>query len=133
MRAEEFDQKFNDGEDITGDLDLAAIHRPALEQRRVNVDFPSWMVDSLDREARRLGVTRQSIIRCGSPSDSSTTTAPLPDLTSPGRAAATVTHGHSRPADQHRCPAEQLGCCGTDLPSWSCGFDSRRPLSGQPI
>ena len=63
MRAEEFDQKFNDGEDVTGDLDLGAIHRPALEQRRVNVDFPSWMVDSLDREARRLGVTRQSIIK----------------------------------------------------------------------
>ena len=63
MRAEEFDQKFDDGEDITADLDLGAIHRPALEQRRVNVDFPSWMVDSLDREARRLGVTRQSIIK----------------------------------------------------------------------
>jgi hypothetical protein len=63
MRAEEFDQKFDDGVDITGDLDLGAIHRPALEQRRVNVDFPSWMVDSLDREARRLGVTRQSIIK----------------------------------------------------------------------
>ena len=63
MRAEEFDQKFDDGEDITGDLDLAAARRPGLEQRRVNVDFPSWMVDSLDREARRLGVTRQSVIK----------------------------------------------------------------------
>ena len=63
MRAEEFDQKFDDGEDITGDLDLAAARRPGLEQRRVNVDFPSWMVDLLDREARRLGVTRQSIIK----------------------------------------------------------------------
>jgi len=46
-----------------GDVDLAAIRRPALEQRRVNVDFPSWMIESLDREARRLGVTRQSIIK----------------------------------------------------------------------
>ena len=63
MRAEEFDQKFDDGEDVTGDLDLSAIRRPALEQRRVNVDFPSWMIESLDREARRLGVTRQSIIK----------------------------------------------------------------------
>ena len=63
MRAEEFDQKFDDGEDITADLDLAAARRPGLEQRRVNVDFPSWMVDLLDREARRLGVTRQSIIK----------------------------------------------------------------------
>jgi hypothetical protein len=63
MKAEEFDQKFDDGEDVTGDLDLAATRRPALEQRRVNVDFPAWMIESLDREARRLGVTRQSIIK----------------------------------------------------------------------
>ena len=65
MRAEEFDQRFDDGEDVTvtGDLDLAAIRRPGLEQRRVNVDFPEWMIESLDREARRLGVTRQSIIK----------------------------------------------------------------------
>ena len=63
MRAEEFDQKFDNGEDVTGDLDLTGIRRPALEQRRVNVDFPSWMIESLDREARRLGVTRQSIIK----------------------------------------------------------------------
>ena len=63
MRAEEFDQKFDDGEDVTGDLDLAAARRPGLEQRRVNVDFPAWMIESLDREARRLGVTRQSVIK----------------------------------------------------------------------
>jgi hypothetical protein len=63
MRAEEFDQKFDDGEDVTADLDLAAIRRPGLEQRRVNVDFPAWMIESLDREARRLGVTRQSVIK----------------------------------------------------------------------
>jgi hypothetical protein len=44
MKAEEFDRKFDAGEDITGDLDLAGLHRPALEQRRVNVDFPSWMI-----------------------------------------------------------------------------------------
>jgi hypothetical protein len=62
-RAEEFDQKVDDGDDVTGDLDLAAIRRPALEQRRVNVDFPSWMIESLDRQARRLGVTRQSLIK----------------------------------------------------------------------
>ena len=62
MKAGEFDQKFDDGEDVTGDLDLTGIRRPALEQRRVNVDFASWMIESLDREARRLGVTRQSTI-----------------------------------------------------------------------
>jgi hypothetical protein len=63
MKADEFDRKFDAGEDITSDLDLAGLHRPALKQRRVNVDFPSWMIESLDREARRLGVTRQSIIK----------------------------------------------------------------------
>ena len=63
MKAEDFDRKFDDGEDVTGDLDLMATRRPALEQRRVNVDFLSWMIESLDREARRLGVTRQSIIK----------------------------------------------------------------------
>ena len=63
MKADEFDRKFADGEDITGELDVASARRPLREQRRVNVDFPSWMVESLDREARRLGVTRQSIIK----------------------------------------------------------------------
>jgi hypothetical protein len=63
MSAEEFDRKFDDGEDVTGDLDRAAIRRPALEERRVNVDFPSWIIESRDREARRLGDTRQSIIK----------------------------------------------------------------------
>jgi hypothetical protein len=63
MKAEKFDRKFDTGEDVTGDLHLDGLRRPALEQRRVNVDFPSWMIESLDREARRLGVTRQSIIK----------------------------------------------------------------------
>jgi len=63
MKADEFDERFDRGEDVTSALDLAAAHRPGYEQRRVNVDFPAWMVESLDREARRLGVTRQSIIK----------------------------------------------------------------------
>jgi hypothetical protein len=63
MRAEDFDAKFDADEDVTGDLDLAGLRHPGLDQRRVNVDFPSWMIESLDREARRLGVTRQSIIK----------------------------------------------------------------------
>ena len=63
MKAEEFDQRFDQGEDVTSALDLADAKRPGYEQRRVNVDFPVWMVESLDREARRLGVTRQSIIK----------------------------------------------------------------------
>jgi hypothetical protein len=63
MKADEFDHRFDDGDNVADDLDLAAIRRPGLEQRRVNVDFPAWMIESLDREARRLGVTRQSIIK----------------------------------------------------------------------
>jgi hypothetical protein len=63
MKASEFDRKFDAGEEITSDLNLSEARRPGLVQRRVNVDFPSWMVESLDREATRLGVTRQSVIK----------------------------------------------------------------------
>ncbi|MBE0436748.1 MAG: CopG family transcriptional regulator [Methylomicrobium sp.] len=64
MKAKEFDQKFDDNEeDIVGDLNLSSLKRPNQEQKRVNVDFPTWMIDSLDREANRVGVTRQSIIK----------------------------------------------------------------------
>lgn len=63
MKAREFDRKFDEGADITGDLELSRARRPGQEQRRVNVDFPTWMIESLDREAKRLGVTRQSIIK----------------------------------------------------------------------
>ena len=63
MKAKNFDAKFDKGEDVTGVLDLSRARRPLQEQRRVNVDFPAWMIDSLDREAGRLGVTRQSVIK----------------------------------------------------------------------
>lgn len=63
VRAVDFDRRFDRGDDVTGDLDLSSTRRPGEDQRRVNVDFPSWMVDALDREARHLGVTRQSIIK----------------------------------------------------------------------
>jgi hypothetical protein len=63
MKADEFDKKFDAGEDVTGNLDLSGARRPLQESRRVNVDFPSWIVESLDREAKRLGVTRQSVIK----------------------------------------------------------------------
>ncbi|HRX51806.1 MAG TPA: CopG family transcriptional regulator [Candidatus Krumholzibacteria bacterium] len=63
MKTREFDERFDGGEDITGELDLAQAERPNQEPRRVNVDFPTWMVEALDREAKRLGVTRQSIIK----------------------------------------------------------------------
>tara|TARA_B110000858_G_scaffold194218_1_gene248187 strand:- start:38101 stop:38328 length:228 start_codon:yes stop_codon:yes gene_type:complete len=63
MKAKKFDTEFNNGKDVTSNLDLSKIKRPNQEQRRVNVDFPTWMIDSLDKEASRLGVTRQSIIK----------------------------------------------------------------------
>ena len=63
MKAKKFDSDFESDKDITGSLDLSKIRRPNQEQRRVNVDFPTWMIESLDKEATRLGVTRQSIIK----------------------------------------------------------------------
>jgi len=63
MNTENFDEKFDNGEDITSYLDMNTIRRPLYEQRRVNVDFPIWIIEALDNEAVRLGVTRQSIIK----------------------------------------------------------------------
>lgn len=63
MKAEELDKLFDDGEDMTAYIDMASIHHPNLDAKRVNVDFPVWMVESLDREAQRIGVTRQSVIK----------------------------------------------------------------------
>ncbi|MCX5846199.1 MAG: CopG family antitoxin [Deltaproteobacteria bacterium] len=63
MKAKEFDKKFDEGEDITKYLDVSKARRPEQEQKRVNVDFPLWMIHQLDKEAKRLGVPRQSIIK----------------------------------------------------------------------
>jgi hypothetical protein len=63
MKAKNFDRRFDEGKDVSADLDLTTVRRPTQEQRRVNVDFPAWMIESLDHEAARLGVTRQSIIK----------------------------------------------------------------------
>ena len=63
MKAKKFEQQFNEGADITASLDLSKAKRVLQEQKRVNVDFPTWMIDSLDREASKLGVTRQSVIK----------------------------------------------------------------------
>ena len=63
MKAKKFDQQFDDGVDLTVSLNLSKAKRVLQEQRRVNVDFPTWMIDSLDREASKLGVTRQSVIK----------------------------------------------------------------------
>ena len=63
MKSRKFDSDFDSGKDISSSLDLSKIKKPNQEQKRVNVDFPTWMIDSLDKEAARLGVTRQSIIK----------------------------------------------------------------------
>ena len=63
MKAKELEKIFDHGEDVTRFLDMARSRRVNQTPRRVNVDFPSWMIHSLDREANRLGVTRQSIIK----------------------------------------------------------------------
>jgi hypothetical protein len=63
ITAQELDEKFDNGEDVSAYFDLSKARRPNLEARRVNVDFPAWVVEGLDREARHLGVTRQSVIK----------------------------------------------------------------------
>jgi hypothetical protein len=63
MKASELDRKFDEGEEIGAHIDWSKTRRPNLDARRVNVDFPNWMVESLDKEARKLGVTRQSLIK----------------------------------------------------------------------
>ena len=63
MKAKTFEQQFDDGVDLSNSLDLSKARRVRQVQKRVNVDFPTWMIDSLDREASKLGVTRQSIIK----------------------------------------------------------------------
>jgi hypothetical protein len=63
IKASRFDRAFDEGKDVSRYLDVAKARRPGLEQRRVNVDFPVWMIESLDREAARLGVPRQSLVK----------------------------------------------------------------------
>lgn len=63
IKAKEIEKKFDEGEDISKYLDISKARRPEQEQKRVNVDFPLWMIQLLDKEAKRLGVPRQSIIK----------------------------------------------------------------------
>ena len=63
MKAREFEKRFDAGDDVSDLVDWSKARRPNVEVRRVNVDFPAWVVDGLDKQARRLGVTRQSLIK----------------------------------------------------------------------
>lgn len=63
MKAKSLEKMFDEGKDMTPHLVLSSARRPGHEQRRVNVDFPNWIIESLDAQASRLGVTRQSVIK----------------------------------------------------------------------
>ncbi|SFD79021.1 hypothetical protein SAMN05428997_1612 [Bosea sp. CRIB-10] len=63
MKATEFDKRFDDGEDLADQVDWSKARRPNVEMKRVNVDFPAWVVSGLDQQAQRLGVTRQALIK----------------------------------------------------------------------
>ncbi len=63
MKAKDFEKKFEENQDLSAYLEISKATRPGQEQQRVNVDFPLWMLHSLDKEAKRLGVPRQSIIK----------------------------------------------------------------------
>ena len=78
MKAKKFEQQFDDDADITASLDLSKARRVLQDQKRVNVDFPTWMIDSLDREASKLGVTRQSVIKIWLAERLEATTSNLP-------------------------------------------------------
>ena len=63
MKAQEFDEKFESGEDLTNDLDFSKARRVNQESKRVNIDFPTWVVEGLDKQAKRLGITRQALVK----------------------------------------------------------------------
>jgi hypothetical protein len=88
MKAKKFEQQFDEDVDITASLDLSKAKRVLQEQKRVNVDFPTWMIDSLDREASKLGVTRQSVIKVWLAERLEATTSNLP----PQRSRAGAAH-----------------------------------------
>lgn len=63
IKSEELEERFDAGEDVSAAVDWSRARRPNLAPKRVNVDFPAWVVSALDREAKRLGVTRQALIK----------------------------------------------------------------------
>ena len=63
VKAKDFDDAFDRGEDVTKYLDKSKARRVNSDLKRVNIDFPVWVIEGLDREARRLGITRQSLVK----------------------------------------------------------------------
>ena len=63
MKAKEFDKKFDTGEDMSEHLDFSKARRINQEPKRVNIDFPTWVVEKLDKQSKRLGITRQALVK----------------------------------------------------------------------
>jgi len=63
ITAKEFDEKFDNNEDISNYLDWDRAKRVHEKQMRVSVDFPRWMVQCLDKESTHLGISRQALIK----------------------------------------------------------------------
>ncbi len=63
MKAKQFDKKFESGENLTRDLDFSKARRVNQEPERVNIDFPAWVVEDLDKHSKRLGITRQDLVK----------------------------------------------------------------------
>lgn len=63
ITTQEFDELFDDGKDVSQFLEMDSASRKNIKTRRVSVDFPEWMIQMLDQQAMKLGVTRQSIIK----------------------------------------------------------------------
>jgi hypothetical protein len=63
MKTEEFDKRFDNGEDVIEFLDLSKASRPGLQKKSVRIDFPDWMIAGIDQEAKRLGLNRQSLLK----------------------------------------------------------------------
>jgi hypothetical protein len=64
ITVEEFDRLFDEASDeIDEFIDWDNARQPGLEIRRINIDLPNWMIDRLDAEARRIGVSRQALIK----------------------------------------------------------------------
>ena len=78
MKTKDFEKQFDEGVDLTASLDLSKARRVLQGQKRVNIDFPIWMIDSLDREASKLGVTRQSVIKVWLPERLEATASSVP-------------------------------------------------------
>lgn len=63
MKATEFDERFDTGEDVSSHVDWKKSRHINIEAKRMHVDFPAWVVSALDRHAQKLGITRQALIK----------------------------------------------------------------------